>query len=178
MKKMFSFLRRRAIAVGMAVAMLFGAICPVTAFATEVETNSQGEAKSQAPITRSGVETLPYGMYDIGAFTFTDCNYTPIKTVQGSVVSFGFLFQKASIDQGIGPVKLTVQICDENCNPISPKWEYALNSDSEMMGVYTPDFDLGYAGRKIRVFCDASSVGASNGHYRSIWVRSFSSYVK
>lgn len=178
MQKIFSFLRTRAIAVGMVVTMLFSVMCPANAFAAETETNSQSKIESQEITTRAGVETLPYGMYDIGAFTFTDNNYTPVKTVEGSVVSFGFLFQKASIDQGIGPVKLTVQICDENCNPISPKWEYALNSDSAMMGVYTPDFNLGYAGRKIRVFCDASSVGASNGHYRSIWVRSFTSYVQ
>ena len=175
---MKNFIRTKLIAFSMAVSMMIGFFTPITTFAAETEYTKDVDVKVDNSVTRAGVETLPYGWYDIGAFTFTDCNYTPVKTVQGSVVSFSFLFKKASIDAGLGPVKLTVQICDENCNPISPKWVYSLNSENDIQGIMTPDFNLGYTGRKIRIFTDASSVGASNGNYRSIDVLSFSSYVK
>ena len=137
----------------------------------EQETSENGNA-------RAGVETLPYGTYGIGPFTFIDNNLTPVKTVAGSTVSFRIVFQKASQDQGIGPVKLTVQIRDIYGNAISDKWVYPLSSDNEIKSITTPEINLGYTGRKIQIWFDASSVGASNGNYRSIYVSSFTAYVK
>lgn len=175
MQKKISWHFSKIMAFAMVLIMVLVSL-PVSAYAAENDSDAQGS--EQITVARSGVEVLPYGSYEIGNFTFTDCNYTPVKTVEGSVISLSLLFKKASIDQGTGPVKLTIQICDENCNPISPKWTYSMSENSVMMGATTPDFDLGYAGRKIRIFTDASSVGASNGHYRSITFDYFGSYVK
>lgn len=132
---------------------------------------------AQDMTTRAGVETLPYGSYEIGGFTFTNTNLTPVKTVAGSKFRFDGVFCKAASDRGIGPVKLTVQVRDANTGEVISTW-VSEQSREDMDAIFLSDtIDLGYAGRKIQFWFDASSVGQSNGHYRSIEIMNFSTYV-
>lgn len=168
-------LRKKLLAVGMATGMIVTAMLPMSTFAQEkvVYVNED----ENTVISRAGVETLPYGQHSIGAFTFTDTNLTPVKTVAGTKVQFLIGFRKASNDAGIGQVKLKVQIRDASGSAISPVWEYTPDPDSIATSIVTPELNLGYAGRRIQIWLDASSVGASNGNYRSLYISPFISYV-
>lgn len=147
--------KRRLISYLVAFTLMLGSINDISAFA-------------------AGVETLPFGRYDIGDFTFTNTNLSPTKTVSGTRLGLGISFKKASIDAGLGNVKLTVQIRDANTGEVLATENEEANENSNKMLTIKP-VDLGYSGRKIKIWYDASSTGVSNGKYRSItcnWVKS------
>lgn len=171
MRDNFKKLRKEGKKLVVMLILVLGIQNPISVLANE------HEAAGNEATTRAGTENLPVGSYEIGSFTFTDTNLTPVKTVLGSNVSFGIAFRKASTDTGIGGVKLTVQIRDTNGNALSPKWVYTPSDDSVLTFVTTPTINLGYRGRPIRIWFDASSTGQSNGNFRSIEVASFISYV-
>lgn len=126
----------------------------------------------------AGIETLPYGPHNIGSFTFTNTNTTPEKTVSGTNVSFMINFKKASIDAGVGNVKLTVKVLDANTGAVISNTYYSnANEDGSDTFIMVP-CECGYAGRKVKIWFDASSTGPSNGHYRSITITEFTSYVQ
>lgn len=157
---------KKVLTLIVSIAMLFACISPVRASA-------------------AGTETLPLGEYYIGKFTFTDQNLTPVKTMPAGAqdLCFKILFSKASIDAGIGPVKLTVQIRDESGNVLLN--ETMIDQSGWVGGtyyryttLYTSKINV-YPGQKIQIWFDASSVDylQSNGAYRSIQILSLISYI-
>lgn len=171
--------RSKVFSILTAVAMTICMTIPsIAVFAAEVSDDIPKEMTENAVITPfSGTETLPIGSYSIGNFTFTDTNLTPVKTVSGSKIALGISFRKAAGDAGLGNVKLTVQIRDTSGRALSPKWEYTANPNAVLTYVVTPEIDLGYSGRQIQIWFDASSAGQSNGNFRSIEVTHFNSFV-
>lgn len=150
-----------------------------TVFAAEY-TNAENDCISSMnlPMPRAGTEILPKGIYFIGGFTFTNDNLTPVKTVEGSKIAFSISFRKASIDTGIGNVKLKFQVRDINGSALSPVMEEVANTDGSVATLATDYIDLGYPGRKIQLWMDASSTGTSNGNYRSIEIYNWCSFVE
>lgn len=131
---------------------------------------------SATSVSAAGVETLPGGIYEIGSFTFQDTNLSPTKTVSGTHLGLNVSFKKASSDKGLGNVKLTVQIRDANTGALLEE-ETELANENGNKTLTIKLFDLGYAGRKIKIWYDASSAGPSNGNYRSITCNSVKSWV-
>lgn len=132
------------------------------------------------PASASGPnEVLPLNqVYEIGGFTFTDTNLTPVKIPAGRYLKLGINFKKASIDAGLGNVKLTIKVKDANTGAVIANSTYTLNAyEGSSRWLTTNKIDLGYANRKIQVWFDASSTGQSNGNYRSIQVLEFKSTV-
>ncbi len=124
---------------------------------------------------RAGEETLPIGYYSIGAFTFRNTNLTPVKTVAGRYMQLVLAYSVASSDQGLGGIRLTVQIRDAYTGAVIGSYQGTVERGATTYAY--PSFDLGYAGRRIQFFFDASSSGASNGNYRSAYIQNFTSVV-
>lgn len=123
----------------------------------------------------AGVETFKLNKnYDVGAFTFTDGNTTPTKTVEGRYLYTYFNMTRASIDKGIAstPIKVTVDILDASTMQRIGGAIYIINPNSYIDGGF--ETDLGYAGRKICYRFDASSYnGPTNGNFRSAYIQRF-----
>lgn len=171
MKKFITETRKKFVAVAMCVLTLVFMLEIMPVFAAETTSSEESDCSTNNMIQPlSGVETIPYGIYSTGGFTFTDTNLTPVKTIAGSKISFTIVFKKASIDAGIGNVKLKFQVRDIYGNAISPIYEKAANTDGSDTFLTIDDLDLGYNGRKVQFWYDASSTGQSNGNYRSIEV--------
>lgn len=147
------------------------------------ETASEEALENDETVRRAGPnEVLPLGgPYNIGGFTFTNTNLTPVKIPAGRYVDFIILFRKASNDAGLGNVKLTLNVRDARTGQIiSQTYVQAADTTSPFHNTIlaTNYIDLGYANRPIQIWFDASSTGASNGNYRSIEIIDFSSFVK
>ena len=128
----------------------------------------------------AGVETLYTGITEMGDFAFNDTNLTPAKTVQGSKVTINVAWRKAdglygsvNGDQGIGDVKLTMQIRDTAGNALTGKYVFYYD-ETAVDGYVSDQISLNVTpGQKIRIWMDASSVNPSqsNGTYRAIYIR-------
>lgn len=140
MKKLLNLIRDRVVIGALVLVMITNVLSSVCVFA-------------------SGPEPLPYGSHNIGPFTFTNTNTTPVKTVKSSKVYFSILFVKA-------PKDATGKFITSPYTVAQPTSIFT-----------TPTYNLGKKGRKIHIWFDASSVGTSNGKYRSIKVLSYASYV-
>lgn len=173
MKNILGIIKRKMV-MAMVAIMAITSVTTTSVFAKDIES----ETSNTTVQPRAGVETLPYGGYSIGAFTFTDTNLTPVKTVQGRKISLFINFTKAASDRGIGPVKLSVQIRDTAGNALSDVYTYSQTNENDELLLIVPEIDLGTTGRQIQIWFDASSVGASNGNFRSIEVFDFQSYVE
>lgn len=177
---------KRKIAMLLAAVMALTSFGAVSAFAAEIPEPvdvvtevAVDNVSNDAVQPRAGVETLPFGEYHIGGFTFKNTNTTPVKTVSGTKVTFFVFFKKAASDAGLGDVKLSMQVRDVNGNALSPvitETHYSAYDDEVLC--MTGEINLGSAGRQVQVWFDASSAGASNGHYRSIEITDFWSYVE
>lgn len=129
----------------------------------------------------AGPETLKVGYNPIGTFTFTDTNTTPIKKINGTKVTFYVSWRVADgaakapdRDRGIGEAKLTMKILDASTGKTiaGPK---TFKREAEDDTWYLNDSISAKVkyGQKVRVWFDASSVGKSNGKYRSIYIHDF-----
>ena len=136
------------------------------------------------PANAAGVENLPYGVYNISLepFSFRNTNLTPVKTVTGgSNLRLVFSFTRcASLDQGIAstPIKITVEIRDANTGArIGGQFTDIVNPGNTTYSG-TQYWYLGYTGRKIQIWFDASSVnGPTNGGYRALTINTLTSAV-
>ena len=162
--------RKRFLGIFLATVMLASTMIPTNVFAAE---NHEMVTESITP--RAGEETLPIGFYSIGSFTFRDTNLTPVKTVAGRYMQLMLAYSVASSDQGLGGIKLTVQIRDAYTGAVIGSYQGTVERGGTVYA--TPSFDMGYAGRKIQFFFDASSSGASNGNYRTAYIQTFTSIV-
>ena len=128
---------------------------------------------TSTPAHAAGIDTLHYGYNYIGDMTITNNNTTPEKTIPGSTIQIGFRYKRASIDQGVGDIKITMKILDENYNQIG-SGQAVTDATGYSYGGYESGYiPLQYAGQKIHIFFDVSSAGASNGHYRSAVIENF-----
>jgi hypothetical protein len=127
----------------------------------------------------AGEETLPVGTwYDIGSFSFTNVNFSPWKTVEGRYLTMRVDFHKPTWDAGLGEVKLTMDIRDAYTGQsIYGPFVVGTTSGTTVVSCVYYNIDLGYAGRVIQFWFDASSVGTSNGNYRSLTIDIFRVYV-
>lgn len=134
----------------------------------------------------AGEETLEVGYNDIGSFTFTDTNTTLGKTIQGTQATFVVSWRIADgvmgapdVDAGLGDVKLTLKVFDADTGEVlaGPQTFYRENTDDAWYITDEITVNLGRTNRRVKVWFDASSLGASNGNYRSIHVRAFEAYV-
>ena len=162
--------RKRFLSILLATVMLTSTMFSVSAFAAE-----KNEPAAENITPRAGEETLPIGYYSIGAFSFRDTNLTPVKTVAGRYMQLVLAYSVASSDQGLGGIKLTVQIRDAYTGAVIGSYQGTVERGATTYAY--PSFDLGYAGRRIQFFFDASSSGASNGNYRSAYIQNFTSVV-
>ena len=162
--------KKKFISMLLATMMLVSTVFPTNVFAAEKE-----ESLSENATPRAGVETLPIGYHSIGSFTFRDTNLTPVKTVAGRYMQLVLAYSVASSDQGLGGIRLTVQIRDAYTGAVIDSYQGTVERGATAYA--TPSFDLGYAGRQIRIFFDASSSGASNGNYRTAYIQTFTSIV-
>lgn len=133
----------------------------------------------------AGVETWNKGIIEIGSFTFNDENMTPAKTINGTNIELHFGWRRAdglygspAGDQGIGDVKLTIQIFDTAGNALTGK--HVFYPDEQDDGLTQSEIDLTVPyGQKIQIWMDASSVNPSqsNGKYRAIYMGEFWAFV-
>lgn len=132
------------------------------------------------PTSAAGVEDLPQGWYDIGAFTFTDTNLTPVKTVLGDQVRFQISWRIADEDQGCGHERLTVQVRDADTGaPLSPYYVSDMGyDDCWYWTLDIPTISVA-TGQEIQVWFDVSTKNPAeaNGNFRTAHVVSFKSYV-
>lgn len=169
-------IRKNVLGFALVAMMVLSTIFSVPTHAAEI--SNQTETTEDTPAPRAGRESLPLGIYNIGSFTFTDTNLTPVKTPQGRYIAFSMGFKKASIDTGIGAVKLTVHVRDAITGQVISENFTANNIAANTWSVMvTKQIDLGYANRPIQIWFDASSLGQSNGNFRSISVQSLTSNV-
>ena len=162
--------RKRFLGILLAAVMLTSTMFSANAFETEKD-----EPVAESIIPRAGEETLPIGYHSIGSFTFRNTNLTPVKTVAGRYMQLVLAYSVASSDQGLGGIKLTVQIRDAYTGAVIGSYQGTAERGATVYA--TPSFDMGYAGRKIQFFFDASSSGASNGNYRTAYIQTFTSIV-
>lgn len=143
-------------------------------YAAEIE-NPVNENTSEGIETRAGVETFYLNRnYEVGSFTFTDKNTTPVKTVQGRYLYTFFKMRRASSDRGIAstPIVVTVEVLDASTMANLKTSKYYLDPTGSLEGGF--ETDLGYAGRRICYRFDASSYnGPTNGNFRSAEIQRF-----
>ena len=162
--------RKRFLGIVLAAVMLTSTMFSTNVFATE-----EHEPLTENVTPRAGEETLPIGYYSIGSFTFRNTNLTPVKTVAGRYMQIMLGYSVASSDQGLGGIRLTVEVRDAYTGAVIGSYQGTVERGATAYA--SPTFDLGYAGRKIRFFFDASSSGASNGNYRTAYIQSFTAHV-
>lgn len=169
MRKMGLFKRIQTLAL--TVVMALSCFNPMSVCAAD-DTKVVGENTGG---DRAGVETLPEGeWYNIGSFSFSDHNVTPVKTIPGEWLTLGIQYSQADDDPGVGPMVLTVTIIDYYTGQYVDSAVYPIANPSS---TYTQeDFYMGYDGRKVHIRFDLSSTNGSTAE-RSADVNVFRSYV-
>lgn len=124
-----------------------------------------------------GTETLPYGYYEIGSFTFFNNNLTPVKTVGGTgKLQFGVQWRRSPLDTGIGNIKLYIEVRDASTQRVLCSKTLSGSGDYTFSYDTTPDLYV-TAGSKLQVFLDARSAGQSNGNFRTAEIGFISSIL-
>lgn len=115
--------------------------------------------------------------YNLGTFSFTDYTISSTKTVMGRYLTVRLDFHKPDWDAGLGNINLTFEIrVPGTTNVIAGP--YVLGpAGSTSVGQTFYYIDLGYSGRNVEFFFDASSAGPSNGYYRSATIDVFKLYT-
>ena len=115
-------------------------------------------------------------LYNHGSFSFTDNTLTSMRLVMGQYIAVKIDFHKPDWDAGWGDINLTFQIRDADTGSVI--FQDVLGpAGSNIVGDEYYWIDLGYSGRYIRFWLDASSAGASNGNFRSATIDTFRVYV-
>ena len=114
--------------------------------------------------------------YDHGTFSFTDYTLTSMRRIMERYVAIRLDFHKPYWDTGLGDINLTFEIRDADTGQTIVQYVLGPAGSTQIGNSYTW-VDLGYAGRYVRFFFDASSAGTSNGNYRSATIDVFRVYV-
>lgn len=176
------------------LAVLCCMVMPLTAFATsgedmavpvdEVTTVSVEESEQTVEETSvegdvatasEPVHAFGPGMYQtVGEFTFTDDNWTPIKTIYsaGDIRTFHFNGSFRKADSYNGLVKLTVKVKRVSDGTIL--WQDTFYPNADGTGLWsTAKFQVpeGQETERVQLYFDASTYNATPpGPYRSLWV--------
>lgn len=115
--------------------------------------------------------------YSIGTFSFTDYTISSVKKIMGRYLVMDVDFYKPYWDSGIGDIYLTIEIRDHGTGQ-AITGQYVLGpAGGSIVGQTYYAIDLGYAGRQVEFWFDASSAGSSNGNFRSATVEYFGLYT-
>lgn len=115
--------------------------------------------------------------YNHGSFSFTDYTLSSMKHMMGRYILFRVDFHKPDWDSGWGDINLTFEIRDADSGQcIAGPYVMGPAGSTSVSNTYYW-VDLGYTGRYVRFWFDASSAGQSNGNYRSATVDVFKVYV-
>lgn len=115
--------------------------------------------------------------HDTGTWSFTDYTISPMKQIMGRYIAFRLDFHKPYWDAGLGDIYLKFEIRDAGTsNAITGQYVLGPTGSTSVGDTYYW-VDLGYAGRYVEFWFDASSAGASNGNFRSATVDIFRVYV-
>lgn len=163
--------RKRLFSILLTMMMLITTVLPANAMSTQ----EKAKVLSETVTPRAGTEDLPIGYTSMGSFIFYDTNLTPVKTVLGRHMTLMFGYSVASDDQGLGGIRLTVEIRDAYSGAVISSYQGTVERGKTKY--VSHPVDLGYAGRKIRIFFDASSSGQSNGNFRRAYIQTFSAQV-
>ena len=166
----------------MAVAIAVCCFCTTPVFAAE------NEAEKPSAITETnesitpfaGVETLPLNQWYLISqhFSITHHNYTSCKTSQGRYLKLSIRTMLAiSEDQGSGPVRVTIKIRDYNTRQFIPGAESTFTMNKNVLMTGEPVFDLQYAGRKIQIYTEVTSINSTDPTNRTIEFYDYSSYT-
>lgn len=124
-------------------------------------------------------DTLYVGAWhDYSDFSFTDYTLSSVKTVEGQYLTIRIDFHKPSWDAGIGDIKLKFEIRDAYTGQAITGQYLVGTTGSTVVSQTYYSINLGYTGRKVRFWFDASSAGQSNGYFRSATVDVFTIYVQ
>ena len=117
-------------------------------------------------VTRAGAETWSGSGFG-GAYTFTNNNLTPVKTMgkTGRLLISGYFYGNDGFASS-HPIKLTVEIRSTSGTVLARTIEIDDRSGNVDFAVAANVT----AGQKIQLFFDASSVSTSPGIYRSAYV--------
>ena len=117
----------------------------------------------------SDYDTIPLNsVYQIGTFSYTDYCTSGWKIVEGRYLTLYVAFYKPTWDAGIGEIKLTVTIRDAYTEALIYEYIAGPTNGTTIVSDTKYNIDMGYAGRTIKLTLDASSVGPSNGNWRSM----------
>lgn len=107
-----------------------------------------------------------YGYNHIDNMTITNKNTTPGKQIPGNYIALQFKFRRASSDRGIGDIKVTIQILDEDFKPITRK-VVTTSTGYDYAGYESDMIYIGDKNQIIHIWMDISSAGSSNGNFRT-----------
>lgn len=147
-------------------------LAPLSAFAAETDSSN---LVNEQTVNSRAVHSFGPGMYQrVGSFTFTNNNWTPVKTIYpaGSLRHFHFngAFEKADSYNGL--VKLTLKVKRVSDGKIIFNKVFYPNSDGK--GTFGTDVfwvDESKETEKVQLFFDASTYNATPpGPYRSLYV--------
>ena len=129
-------------------------------------------------LTVASAETYYSGtLHEIGPFSFTDYTISSSKHIEGRYIAFRIDFYKPYWDSGLGDILLKFEVRDAYTGQAITT-RYVLGPTGS--AIYSDTFyyvDLGYAGRDVEFWFDASSAGTSNGNFRSATVELFRIYI-
>ncbi len=118
------------------------------------------------------VTVFGYGYNRINDMTIENKNTTPGKQIPGNYIQISFNFRRASSDRGVGDIKVTIQILDEDFRPITKK-VVTCSAGYDYEGYESDMIYLGGENKIIHFWMDISSAGSSNGHYRKADINEF-----
>jgi len=170
----------RAIGTLMAVLTLVTCFGANTVFAAEVENKPEMVETTDSIVPYAGVETLPLGWYTISSdFTIDGHNYTPCKTVQGRYMKLNFNCTNATTQSALSGVVIKIYIRDYNTQQLIPGASYICTiANDGTYNIETSTFDLGYAGRKVQIYTELSSIrDYADTMERSVRFTNYRSYV-
>ena len=156
-------LKKRLVAIVASLTLVF--VMAVPSFAAETE-SAENVSVEQDVVARAGQETWTGSGFG-GAFTFTDNNLTPVKTMgqSGTLLISGYFY---GVDgyAASSPIKLTFQIRSSSGAVKSQ----TIVPDTRNGEIHFSTSCHVNAGDKIQLFMDASSISNSPGIYREAYI--------
>ena len=166
MKKKMKSVTRKLSGIFLAIMMMVASSMSVFAATTDETDVANAENVSATAETRAGNETWTGSGFG-GAYTFTDYNLTPVKTMgkSGTLVITGN-FTGVDGHANVSPIKLTAQI--RNTNGTVKSQTVVVDTRNGYVG-FTVSCSVS-KGEQIQLYFDASSISNPPGYYRSAYV--------
>ena len=152
---------------------------PASAFAAEpdISVTPVVQTSTQEIVPYAGVETLPYGWYDIGNFSFTRSNVTPVKTVSGRYLTLSIGYRTSAADTGYTYIYLTVRLRDYYTGQYINTYVFNTCNGYDYPSFAQWQVDLGSTGRRVYICFEVESANGGSTSRRADII-SFRSYVQ